>query len=239
MTLDFNDAPPQKSFDVIPAGTVATLQLKIRPGNAGAGGWLRRSKAGDSEALDCEFVVIDGEYAKRRFWTLMTVAGTTEGHADAAAISLAKLRGILESARGINPNDQSEAAKQARRTESYGDFDGLRFIGRIGVKAAENNYAAKNILLEAITPDRRDWRKVEQALRVAGPSTSTKPAATNAPAIQRWRCGSPGKHPSPGTRAPSLRFCRSSRMRLTSIGHYPLLCGRNKPWSVFSRQRPP
>jgi len=185
MTLDFNDAPPQKSFDVIPAGTVATLQLKIRPGNAGTDGWLRRSKDGGSEALDCEFVVIDGEYAKRKFWMLMTVAGTTEGHADAATISLAKLRGILESARNINPKDQSDAAKQARRTDTYADFDGLRFIGRIGVKAAENNYPAKNILLEAITPDRRDWRKVEQALTAAGSSTGARPAATNAPAIQR------------------------------------------------------
>jgi hypothetical protein len=186
MTLDLNDAPAQRSFDIIPAGTVATLQLKIRAGNTGADGWLRRSKDGGSEALDCEFVVIDGEYAKRKFWAIMTVAGTTAGHAEAATISLAKLRGILESARGINPNDQGEAAKQARRTESYGDLDGLRFIGRIGVKAAENNYPPKNILLEAITPDRRDWRKVEQAPKAAGPSSPTKPgAAVNAPAIKR------------------------------------------------------
>ena len=54
---DFNNAGPQRSFDVIPSGTIATLHLTVRPGNAGENGWLRRSKAGDSEALDCEFAL--------------------------------------------------------------------------------------------------------------------------------------------------------------------------------------
>ena len=52
---DFNQASPQR--EVMPPGTMATLQLKLRPGGAGEGGFLRRSKKGDSEALDCEFVV--------------------------------------------------------------------------------------------------------------------------------------------------------------------------------------
>ena len=43
-----------------PAGTVATVQLTVRPGGAGEGGWLKRSKDGNSEGLDCEFVLLDG-----------------------------------------------------------------------------------------------------------------------------------------------------------------------------------
>jgi hypothetical protein len=198
MSMDFNGAGPQKRFDVIPSGTVVTLQLTVRPGNAGPNGWLRRSKDGGSEALDCEFIVVDGEFAKRKFWGLYTVAGTTEGHAEAAAISLARLRGILESARGIGPTDQSEAAKQARRIESYGDFDGLRFIGRIGVEPAKNNYPAKNTLLEAITPDRRYWRKVEQvAKQPAKPAPPANTPATTAPAIKRPDWAQPGKGAQP------------------------------------------
>ena len=42
--VDFNDASPQCSFELIPAGTVVELNLKVRPGNAGDDGWLRRSK---------------------------------------------------------------------------------------------------------------------------------------------------------------------------------------------------
>jgi hypothetical protein len=168
---DLNKAGPQRCFDVIPAGTVATLQLKLRPGSAGEGGWTRRSKAGDSEALDCELLVVDGPYAKRKFWSLMTVNGTTDGHAQAADITRRRLRGILESARGIRPDDMSEGAKQGRQIASYGDLDGLRFVGRIGVEPARDQYPPKNTLLEAITPDRRDWHPVEQAAKEAGGAT--------------------------------------------------------------------
>ena len=105
MSYDFNDADTQRNFDVIPDGTITTVHMTVRPGSAGEDGWLRRSKDGGSEALDCEFVVLDGPFAKRKFWTLSTIAGTTPGHADAANISAGKLRAILESARGIMPDD--------------------------------------------------------------------------------------------------------------------------------------
>src|SRR6516165_8444135 len=74
-SYDFNDADTQRNFDVIPHGTIATVRMTVRPGSAGEGGWLRRSKDGGSEALDCEFVVLDGPFAKRKFWTLFTIAG--------------------------------------------------------------------------------------------------------------------------------------------------------------------
>ena len=70
---DFNNAGPQRTFDVIPAGTIATLHLTVRTGGAGEGGWLRRSKDGESEGLDCEFTVVDGPCAKRKFWSLFTL----------------------------------------------------------------------------------------------------------------------------------------------------------------------
>src|SRR5262249_19557453 len=130
---DFNEAESQRDFEVIPDGTIATVRMTVRPGSAGEGGWLRRSKDGNSEAFDCEFVVLDGPHAKRKFWTLFTVAGTTPGHAEAARISAGKLRAILESARGIRPDDTSDAAKKARCIESYGELNGLAFIVRIGV----------------------------------------------------------------------------------------------------------
>ena len=106
-------------------------------------GWLSRSKDGNSEALDCEFVVVDGQHVHRKFWSLLTVGGTTEGHAKAAEISRTRLRAILESARGIRPDDKSEAAKQARQVGSYADFDGLRFIGQIGVEPAQRQLLAE------------------------------------------------------------------------------------------------
>src|SRR6267143_3617079 len=165
MTLDFNTAGPQRNFGIIPADTIVTLHMTVRSGGAGDGGWLKRSKAGDSEALDCEFTVVDGEFAKRKFWTLFTVAGTTEGQATAADVSRRRLRAMLESARGIRPDDNGDAANAARRTESWGDFDGLRFIGRIGIEPAKGEYRAKNTLLEVVTPNRKEWRHVDQVAK--------------------------------------------------------------------------
>jgi hypothetical protein len=182
--MDFNDAGPQRSFDVIPDGTLATVLMKIRPGGAGEGGWLKRAKDGASEALDCEFGVLDGPYKGRKFWTLLTVAGTTSGHAEAVDISGRKIRAILESARGIRPDDQSETAKQARRIDSYADLDGVSFIARIGVEPPQNGFRARNRLDRILTPDEKGWQKVPQSPKPPSqPATSAAaPAGTPASA---------------------------------------------------------
>jgi hypothetical protein len=184
---DFNDAKEQRSFDVIPAGTIATLQMKIRPGGAGEGGCLRRSKAGDSEALDCEFAVVDGDFKGRKFWMRFTLEGRTPGHAAAQEISRTLLRAILESARGITPHDKSDAARKARQTNGWEDFNGIKFIGKIGIEPAQGQYPAKNTLLEAITPNRKEWHQPDNApAPEAAPATQQPAAATNAIARPEW-----------------------------------------------------
>src|SRR5262249_40596995 len=99
--FDFNQATEQRTFEVIPENTIAIVQLTVRPGNAGEGGILKRSKTGEAEGLDCEFTVVEGPYAKRKFFGFMILSGTTDGHAQAADITRSRLRAILESARGI------------------------------------------------------------------------------------------------------------------------------------------
>lgn len=181
--MDFNNAEAQREVGgLIDDGTIAVVHLTVKPGNAGEGGWLKRSKAGDSQALDCEFTVVDGNFAKRKFWSLFTVEGTTEGHAKAAEISASRLRGILESARGINPTDESDTAKNGRRVTSWGDFDGVRFIAKIGIEKGTNGYKDKNTLVAAVTPDRRDWHKVEQVAKTTTASPSIAPGAMAATA---------------------------------------------------------
>jgi hypothetical protein len=185
---DFNDAGQQRLFDVIPANTIATVQISVRAGNAGEDGWLRRSKDGTSEALDLELTVVDGEYARRKLWALLTLKGTTDGHAEAGRISREKIRAILESARGIRPDDKSEAAVQARRITSWGELNHMRFIARLGIEPAKGTFKAKNTIEEVITPDRRDWQRIEQpAKQAASASIVAKPASTPAPiARPQW-----------------------------------------------------
>jgi hypothetical protein len=189
--LDLNEAGEQRSFDLIPAGTVCPVQISVRPGAVGVS-WLRKSKDGSSEGLDLEFVVIGGPYVKRKFWTLLTVQGTTEGHAKAREISLKTLKAIVESARGIRPDDKSDTAKAARIV-AWQDFDGMRFIVRVGVRAAEGQYAAKNTLHEVVTPDQKDWTQPEQLSRdlftganSTGPEPQAKPQPANAIARPAW-----------------------------------------------------
>lgn len=174
---DFNDADPQRQFDVIPADTIVTLQIKVKPGHAAEGDWLTRAKDGKSEGLDLEYTIVDPEkYAKRKVFERLTLQGTAEGHKEAKRISETKIRAILESARGIRPDDKSEAATAARRIDNYGELNGMRFIARLGVEPPQNNYAAKNKIAEVITPERQDWKRVEQPAKSASPTPSSAPA---------------------------------------------------------------
>jgi hypothetical protein len=188
--LDFNDAGEQRSL--IPAGTIVTLQMSVRPGGAGDGGWLKQSANGASEGLDAEFLIVDNQYAKWKLWQLYTLHGTTPGHDEAGKISRSTLRAILESARGIKPDDTSEAAEAARKASSWGDFNGLRFIARLGVRPPQNGYPAKNIIFEVITPERQQWKKPEQVAQPSNGSagaTVTPPSTTppaNAIARPQW-----------------------------------------------------
>ena len=136
--------------------------------------------------LDVELTVVDGQFARRKLWERFVLAGTTDGHATAAEISRGKLRAILESARGIKPDNASPQARAAR-TVPLKAFDGIRFIAKIGIeKGADKgngggHYPDRNILLQVITPDRKDWHAVEQVPPPPKPSdnaSSTQPTIT-------------------------------------------------------------
>ena len=113
--------------------------------------------------LDCEFTVVEPEpYFKRKLWQWMTIEGTTPGHDEAGKISGNTLRAILESARGIKPDDTGEVAQAARKVGGWADFNGIRFIAQLGVKPPKDGYAAKNTILKVITPERQLWHKPPQ-----------------------------------------------------------------------------
>jgi len=186
MPFDFTDAPAPK-FELIPQGTTATVSIHIRPGNAGEGGWLKRSKDGGCEMLDLELTVVDGTFKGRKFWQNMVVAGTTDGHAQAADISKGTLKAILDSALGLKPDDVSPQARAAR-TVDYKDFEGKTFIAKIGIEkgAAKTDGSGgfwddKNNIAGVITPDKTGWHPVEQPPPF---ETSSAPSTASAP-IQR------------------------------------------------------
>jgi hypothetical protein len=162
--FDYSDAPPPRGDELIPHGTIATVQMRVRASNAGERRMLTRTKDGGAEFLDCEFVIIEGPCAKRKFWDRFILAGTTDGHAKAADISRSTLKAILDSAFDLDPGDKSPEAR-ARRTVDLKVFDGLNFLAKIGIEKGKakndgsgDKWEDKNILAAAITRGGKDWK---------------------------------------------------------------------------------
>jgi hypothetical protein len=189
---DYTDAPPPRDLELIPHGTIATLVLHVRPGGCGEDGMLKRTRAGDAEMLDCELVVADGPHARRKFWERWILSGTTAGQAQAAEIARGVLRAILDSALGLKPDDVSPQARAAR-TVSLAQFEGMTFIGKIGIEKGRpkndgtgENWPDKNMLAAVITPDKRDWHPSEQPPPFNGGGGAQAAAAPDAaPPIAR------------------------------------------------------
>jgi hypothetical protein len=187
MPFEYTDAPPPQ-FEPIPQDTIASVSMHIRAGGAGEDGLLKRSKDGACEMLDLELTVLDGPYKDRRFWDPLLLSGTTDGQKKMAATNLGVLKAILDSALGLKPTDVSAEARAAS-TVSLKKFDGMAFMAKIGIEkgAAKTDgsggfWPDKNCLAGVITPDKTDWKPVEQpppfdGSGPSGPSTPSTPAA--------------------------------------------------------------
>lgn len=95
----------------------------------------------------------------------------------AGQISAGKIRAILESAHGFRPDDRSPEAARARMIDDFGDVDGLRFVGKVGVQKAQGDYP----------PDRTAWHPITQVNKAARPQAqSAAPAPAAAITKPAW-----------------------------------------------------
>lgn len=182
MSMDFNDAESNTSFDVIPSGTVAPMILTIKPGSTGEGGWETTSGASNYTWLSCEFTITEGKFANRKFWQNMMVSGPSE---QAINITRSTLRGILESGRGIKPDDEGDDAKAKRKVANYGDFSGLEFVGKIGIEKGTGGYSDKNKLIAAVPVTSKDYAAAKSGASASGtpaPAASNNSGGGNVPA---------------------------------------------------------
>jgi hypothetical protein len=102
-------------------------------------------------------------YARKKLWQNVGVGGPTDGHQKAAQISRALLRAALESARGIDPKDESDKARQARQASGWEDFNGLEFAIEVGIeKDKTGQYPDKNKIQKVITPDHSKYQEIMQ-----------------------------------------------------------------------------
>lgn len=160
---DFNDAEDQQSFDLIPKGTLVKVNLTIKPGGYNdpsqgwTGGLATCSEHTGSVYLQAEFVVLEGEYARRKIWSnigLYSPKGPKWTNMGRSFI-----KGILNSAFGLNPKDNSPQAQQKRCIQGLENLNGLEFVARVDWEKDQydNN---KNVIKNAVTPDHGDYAKV-------------------------------------------------------------------------------
>jgi hypothetical protein len=194
MPIDYTDAPPPQ-FELIPDPTIATVSTHINPGGVGEDGMLTRSKDGGCEMLVAVLTLVDGPYKGRKVFERWVLEGTTEGHAESVRINRGTIKAILDSAFGLKPKDESDAAR-AVRTVSLGQLQGITFIAKIGIQKGKpkndgsgENWADKNVLAGVITPDKKDWHPVEQPPPFNGGGAPSSGPASSTPAAPVERPG--------------------------------------------------
>lgn len=194
MSLDFNDAPRQQGFDLLPAGTLVKLFVTVRPGSVGPDGMLTQSKSSDAKYLDCEFTVASAPQRGRKIWQNFTLEGSEAQKA--INISAGFIRGMLNSARNIKPDDDSEQARSGRVISGYNDLNGLEFAARVGIQKGSGNYPDRNTITNAIEPDHKDYQRVMSGETIgAGGAPGAQRSAGGAPtaAAPSWAA-----NPAPG-----------------------------------------
>lgn len=163
--MDFNGADTQDAaFDLIPANTLVRVTLTIRPGGAGPEGWLTQSKTSTALYLNTEAIIMEGPFTRRRVYTRIGFRGKNAGNGDDTYGNRGRalIRGILESARGIRAEDQSDAARSARMIRSLGELSGLEFVARIGIERDKDrpDEPGHNAIKAAIGPAHGDYARV-------------------------------------------------------------------------------
>lgn len=186
---DFNDAGQQAGFDLIPKGALVKVRMIIKPGGyddaprGWTGGWATESEQTGSVYLNAEFVVLDGQFAKRKMWSLIGLHSTKSD--EWSNMGRAFLRAALNSARGVSPHDTSAHAQTARRIQHFGELDGLVFIARVDIEK-DSRGDDRNAVRQAIEPDHKDYARLMSGapttITAAAPVVQTSHSASGAAA---------------------------------------------------------
>jgi hypothetical protein len=194
--FDFNSAAEQSSYDLIPKGTVVRVRMTIKPGGyddpsqGWTGGYATRSLSTGSVYLNCEFVVLDGPFARRKMWSLIGLY-SAKG-AEWTNMGRTFIKAILNSARGINPNDSSPAAQNARRISGFADLEGIEFVGKVDWDKDQNGQD-KCVIKSAVTPEHKDYAAQMNGAPAGAASAPASSGSANAYAQATGRAPVPGR----------------------------------------------
>jgi hypothetical protein len=177
--FDFNDADTQRDNSPVPAG-IYRLKAKV---NAGAMDVLTLAKSLRTKHLELELTIVEpADFAKRKIWDRITCEFVEDADADAEApitseqaerfrtavrIGRSKIRAMLESARNIDPTDNSDAAQARRCIDDYLELDGLVFWAEVEIRKGANGYRDSNIVWRIVVPGDDDYPKAASSQAVS------------------------------------------------------------------------
>ncbi|MBN9021817.1 MAG: hypothetical protein J0H08_06950 [Rhizobiales bacterium] len=204
---DLNDAQPQMApvGDLIPDGTFAKVKMTIRPGGTNGStpidaGLLKASQSSDAKLLDCEFTVVAGPYVRGKFWQNFTVAGgklDEKGQSKGWNISKATFRAMVDSALGLDPRDESAAAKAKRVFQGLKQLDGIVVAARIMVEpASDPQYRDANKLANVVLPSEPQYDAIMRGETVQPDPINAKPRKAQNGSTQHASAWQPNPPPN-------------------------------------------
>jgi hypothetical protein len=177
--MDLNTAEPQQSFGLIPKGTTAKVRMMIHPGGYNdptqdwTGGYATCNPVSGTVYLNCEFIILDGAYAKRKVWSLIGLHSPKGDKWNSIGRSF--MRAIVNSAKGFAEEDASPQAMAARKV-SFADFDGIEFVARIDVEKDKGTGQERNVIKRAVTKGQKGYTGEEREAMEAVPSPDRLPS---------------------------------------------------------------
>lgn len=243
--FDYNDTEGFRGTgQLIPAGTYARIKMHIRPGDTmgpepSDGLIMKASTRSDVHYLDCEFTIMYGPHSKQKFWENWTIGGgkmDDKGSPIGWNITKAKLRSVLDSGLGLDPEDKSDATAAKRHTKGFKDFDGAEFAVRIDVQPGGTNeangakYPDKNNIGSILTiKDKELYTKVMAGEEVAPmQSTPTVAASGGTPSNVR---GTPawGAQTAPNEKANAPAWTGNGQAQQKAADAAPAPTGNQRP----------
>ena len=196
MPINFNDAADQKP-GTMPDGAY-WVRARVRAGNAGPDGQLTLAKNLYSLMLALELTIIDNdEWRGKKLLDWITcgleeydhsdpdmppplVADKLEGLQASVRMGRSRIKGILNSAFNLQPNDDSEEAQAKRNVDSYKDFNNLTFMVQVITRPAEGKFRERNIVDFIIEPDDPVYKpRGSNSKAMTAPAPKPKPGVTS------------------------------------------------------------
>jgi hypothetical protein len=150
----------QKTYSLIPAGTMAKVKMYITRGgydniqHSCTGGYASYKPESGYIFLDARFLILAGTYANR--WVRTYIGLHSDKTSECGRIAGEFIKDVLSSAKGLRGDDDSDLARALRETKSLADLDGLEFVGQIEIE--KRNAKEYNIIKKAITADNKAYQ---------------------------------------------------------------------------------